>query len=127
MKFKYFLPIIILFSFIMGGLAMIELFKIQEYRLLAKIKLPFLMTVNGMLLFMSIVNYLRFIKSDTNHPNAMVGSVMMGTLLKLLVFAGSALVYATQVKTPVGMVNLMIAMVFYMSYTWLEMKWVLRK
>jgi hypothetical protein len=60
------------------------------------------MTVNGMLLFMSIVNYLRFIKSDTNHPNAMVRSVMMGTLLKLLVFAGSALVYATQVKTPGG-------------------------
>lgn len=92
-----------------------------------RLKVPFLMTVNGMLLLMSIVNYVRFIKSDATNPNAMVRSVMLGTLLKLMVFAGSALAYATQVKTPLGMMNLIIAMLFYMSFTWFEIKWVIRK
>jgi len=127
MKSKHLLPIIILFSLIMGGLAIINLLVSQESITVGKLKIPFLMTVNGMLLLMSVVNYLRFIKSDSNNPNAMVRSVMIGTLLKLMVFAGSALAYATQVKTPLGMINLIIAMVFYMIFTWLEIKWVIRK
>jgi hypothetical protein len=127
MKSKLFLPIIILFSFIMGGLAIVSLLITQGSIAAGRLKIPFLMTVNGMLLLMSIVNYLRFIKSDTKNPNAMVRSVMLGTLLKLMVFAGSALVYATQVKNPLGMINLIIAMVFYISFTWLELKWVIRK
>lgn len=127
MKLKPLLPIIILFSFIMGGLAIVNLLVNQGAITVGKLKVPFLMTVNVMLLLMSIVNYLRFIKSDATHPNAMVRSVMLGTLLKLMVFAGSALAYATQVKTPLGMMNLIIAMAFYISFTWLEMKWVIRK
>ena len=127
MKSKHLLPIIILFSLIMGGLAIINLLASQGSITIGKLKIPFLMTVNGMLLLMSVVNYLRLIKSDTNNPNAMVRSVMLGTLLKLMVFAGSALAYATQVKTPLGMMNLIIAMAFYMSFTWLEIKWVIRK
>jgi len=127
MKSKHLLPIIILFSLIMGGLAIINLLVSQGSITVGKLKIPFLMTVNGMLLLMSVVNYLRFIKSDSNNPNAMVRSVMLGTLLKLMVFAGSALAYATQVKTPLGMINLIIAMAFYMSFTWLEIKWVMRK
>ena len=127
MKSKQFLPIIILFSFIMGGLAMVNLLISQGTITAGRLKVPFLMTVNGMLLLMSIVNYVRFIKSDATNPNAMVRSVMLGTLLKLMVFAGSALAYATQVKTPLGMMNLIIAMLFYMSFTWLEIKWVIRK
>jgi len=111
----------------MGGLAIINLLVSQGSITVGKLKIPFLMTVTGMLLLMSVVNYLRFIKSDSNNPNAMVRSVMLGTLLKLMVFAGSALAYATQVKTPLGMINLIIAMAFYMSFTWLEIKWVMRK
>jgi heme/copper-type cytochrome/quinol oxidase subunit 3 len=127
MKSKQLLPIIILFSLIMGSLAIINLLASQGTIAIGRLKIPFLMTVNGMLLLMSVVNYVRFIKSDTNNPNAMVRSVMLGTLLKLMVFAGSALAYAKQVKTPLGMVNLLIAMAFYMIFTWLEIKWVIRK
>ncbi|TRZ76739.1 MAG: hypothetical protein D4R94_04335 [Chitinophagaceae bacterium] len=111
----------------MGALAVLNLLINQGTIHATVFKIPFLMTVNGMLLFMSFFNYLRFIKSDKNNPNAMVRSVILGTLIKLMVFSSAALAYATQVKIPVGMVNLMAAMFFYIAYTWLEIKWAIRK
>lgn len=87
------------------------------------IKYKFIMVVNLMLFSLSIFNYIRLKKMDDTNPHAMVRSVMVGTLLKMLIFAGAALAYATQTKTPVGMATLLISMVLYLIYTWLEIRW----
>ena len=87
------------------------------------IKYKFIMVVNLMLFSMSIFNFIRLKKMDANNPHAMVRSVMVGTLLKMLIFAGAALAYATQTKTPVGMSTLLISMALYLIYTWLEIRW----
>lgn len=87
------------------------------------LKLKFIMTVNSMLFFMSIFNFFRLRKMDSTKPNAMVRSVMLGTMLKMLIFAGAALTYATQVKVPVGMPTLLVSMALYLIYTWLEIRW----
>jgi hypothetical protein len=81
------------------------------------------MAVNLMLLMMSLFNFNRIRKVDLKNPRAMVNSVMVGTLLKMLVFAGSALFYATQKKAPVGIPTLLASMALYLIYTWLEIKW----
>ena len=47
---------------------------------------------------------------------------MMGTLLKLIVFAGAALTYLKQAKVPVGYPTLLSSMALYLAYTWLEIK-----
>ena len=60
---------------------------------------------------------------DATNPHAMVRSVMVGTLLKMLIFAGAALAYATQTKIPVGMSTLLVSMGLYLVYTWLEIRW----
>jgi len=86
-------------------------------------KFKFIMAVNLMLFFMSIFNFFRLIKMDATNPHAMVRSVMVGTLLKMLVFAGAALAYATQKKVPVGMPTLVTSMALYLLYTWLEIRW----
>ena len=75
-----------------------------------------------MLLFMYFFNMIRISKLDKANPNAMVRSVMVGTLLKMVVFIGMALVYTTQVKQPVGMATLLASMGIYLLYTWLEIK-----
>lgn len=83
----------------------------------------FIMVVNLMLFTMSIFNFIRFAKMDANNPHAMVRSVMVGTLLKMFVFAGAALAFATQKKAPVGMPTLLACMGLYLIYTWLEIRW----
>jgi hypothetical protein len=87
------------------------------------IKFKFIMVVNLMLFSLSIFNYIRLKKMDDKNPHAMIRSVMVGTLLKMLIFAGAALAYATQTKTPVGMATLLISMALYLIYTWLEIRW----
>lgn len=76
-----------------------------------------------MLFAMSIFNFIRLKKMDTTNPHAMVRSVMVGTLLKMLIFAGAALAYATKTKIPVGMPTLLVSMALYLIYTWLEIRW----
>ena len=86
------------------------------------IKVSFLLVVNVMLLLMYYFNLIRISKLDKTNPNAMVRSVMIGTLLKMVVFIGVALGYTTQIKTPVGMPTLFASMGIYLLYTWLEIK-----
>lgn len=87
------------------------------------IKFRFIMVVNLMLFGMAIFNFNRIRKLDFNNPRAVVNSVMIGTILKMVVFAGAALFYATQKKAPVGMPTLLSSMGLYLVYTWLEIKW----
>ena len=89
--------------------------------------LYFIIVVNTMLLFMAILSYYRIQKMDATNANAMVRSVMLGTLLKMGVFAVAALVYATQKKAPIGTNNLFIAMGLYLVYTWIEIGWTKRR
>ena len=72
---------------------------------------------------MSIFNFIRLKKMDATNPHAMVRSVMVGTLLKMVIFAGAALAYATKIKAPVGMPTLLVSMALYLIYTWLEIRW----
>lgn len=97
-------------------------FLVQKGWLDTNLKINFLLVVNGMLLFMYFFNMIRISKLDKANPNAMVRSVMVGTLLKMVVFIGMALVYTTQVKQPVGMGTLLASMGIYLLYTWLEIK-----
>ena len=83
--------------------------------------------MNALLFGMSLFNHYRLSYNINNNPNAMVRSVMLGTLLKMIVFAGAALVYATQKKGPVGILTLIISMVLYLIYTFLEIQWTLKK
>jgi Na+/phosphate symporter len=52
---------------------------------------------------------------------------MVGTLLKMLVFAGAALIFATKSKIAVGIPTLLVSMALYLIYTWLEIKWTQKK
>jgi hypothetical protein len=87
----------------------------------------FVIVVNTMLLIMSLLNYYRIQKMDPTNANAMVRSVMLGTLLKMGVFAVAALIYAAQKKGPVGIPTLLVSMGIYLTYTWLEIKWATKK
>jgi hypothetical protein len=86
------------------------------------IKVNFVLTVNMMLFAMAYLNYIRLKKVDETNPNAIIRSVMMGTLFKLIVFAGAALTYVKQAKEPVGYPTLLTSMVLYLVYTWLEIR-----
>jgi len=86
------------------------------------LKINFLLVVNALLLFMYFFNVIRLNKLDKSNPNAMIRSVMIGTLLKMIVFIGVAMAYTTQVKVPVGMPTLLCSMGLYLVYTWLEIK-----
>ena len=83
----------------------------------------FIIVVNLILFTMAIFNFKRISQVDLNNPNAMVRSVMTGTMLKFIIFGGAALWYATQKKAPIGTNNLMIAMGLYLLYTWIEIGW----
>ncbi|MFY8165977.1 MAG: hypothetical protein ACOVJ8_05255 [Sediminibacterium sp.] len=87
----------------------------------------FVIVVNTMLLIMSLLNYYRLQKMDPTNANAMVRSVMLGTLLKMGVFVIAALIYATQKKGPVGITTLLVSMGIYLFYTWLEIQWATKK
>jgi len=85
-------------------------------------KINFILAVNMMLFAMVYLNYIRLQRVDKTNPNALIRSVMLGTLFKLIVFAGAALTYAKQAKEPVGYPTLLASMALYMAYTWLEIK-----
>jgi hypothetical protein len=86
------------------------------------VKINFVLTVNMMLFTMVYLNYLRLKKVDPANPNALIRSVILGTLFKLIVFAGAALTYVKQAKEPVGYPTLLTCMVLYLVYTWFEIK-----
>lgn len=116
---KQITPILFLFAFINCLL----LYGNAYFMEVTFIKYKFVMTVNLMLFSMSIFNFIRLKKMDAANPHAMVRSVMVGTLLKMLIFAGAALAYATKTKSPVGMPTLLVSMALYLIYTWLEIRW----
>ena len=102
-------------------------FILKNYLPITQLKSDFILVVNALLFGMSLFNHYRLSNNINNNPNAMVRSVMLGTLLKMVVFAGAALVYATQKKGPVGILTLIISMVLYLIYTFLEIQWTLKK
>jgi len=86
------------------------------------VKINFVLTVNMMLFAMVYLNYIRLKKVDPANPNALIRSVILGTLFKLIVFAGAALTYVKQAKEPVGYPTLLSSMALYLAYTWFEIK-----
>ena len=119
MTSKQIAPVLTLFVVVNSLL----LFANFNYDSVGNFKLKFIMGVNTILFAMAIFNFIRFKKMNAGSPQAMVRSVMMGSLLKMVLFAGAALIYATQVKTPVGMPSLLVSMALYLLYTWLEIRW----
>lgn len=119
MKIKDLIPV--LFLFVLTNT--ILFFGNTYYGTNIDLKFKFIMAVNFMLFMMSIFNFNRVRKIDFNNPRSLVNSVMIGTLLKMVVFAGAALAYAAQKKGPVGMTTLLSSMGLYLVYTWLEIKW----
>jgi hypothetical protein len=117
-----FRPIIALF-FAVLILALIQ-FKLPIH---SAINSSFIIIVNSILFILSLFNYKRISQVDLSKPNAMVRSVMTGTMIKFIVFGGSALWYATQKKAPIGSMNLLIAMGLYLLYTLLEIGWTKNK
>lgn len=99
----------------------------KHFGSLLEIKFNFILVVNAMLFGMSFFNHYRLTQLSTTNAHAMVRSVMLGTLLKMIVFAGSALVYAMQKNGPVGVMTLLICMGLYLIYTFLEIQWVIKK
>jgi hypothetical protein len=115
---KKFRPIFALFFAV---LAIAQL--LQNSTLLVRVNGNFIMVVNGLLFVMALINYLRVSKVDVNNPNAMVRSMMSGTMIKFIVFGGAALWYAMQKKAPIGAYNLLISMGLYLWYSWIEIGW----
>jgi len=114
---KKFLPIVALFF------AVLALTLILQQTNLIRINSNFVLIVNGILLFMALFNFKRISQVDLSKPNAMVRSVMTGTMIKFIIFGGAALWYATQKKAPIGNLNLIIAMGLYLTYSWIEIGW----
>ncbi len=119
---KEFRPVLALF-FAVLALVLLQ----QNMGLNLPINSMFIIVVNCMLFIMALFNFKRISEVDLKNPNAMVRSVMMGTMLKFIVFGGAALWYATQKKAPIGTNNLFIAMGLYLIYTWIEIGWTKRK
>jgi hypothetical protein len=113
-----FRPILALF-FTVIALALL----IQKLSIPFTINISFIIVVNLILFTLAIFNFKRVSQIDLNNPNAMVRSVMTGTMLKFIIFGGAALWYATQKKAPIGTNNLFIAMGLYLLYTWIEIGW----
>ncbi len=119
---KKFLPIAALFM-LMNAIGLYGIYFLP----LGGIKFPFILVVNWMLFVLSVFSFRRIQKMDVQKPNLMVQSVMMGTIIKMMVFALAALVYAKQQKEPVGLTSLSISMGLYLVYTYLEIQWSLKK
>lgn len=122
LSFKKFLPVLALFMFINA----VGLYSIY-YLSIEGVKMPFILVVNAMLFALSFFNYRRVLNMDISKPNQMVQSVMIGTIIKMMVFAVAALVYAKQQKAPVGLTSLFMSMGLYLTYTYLEIQWTLKK
>lgn len=119
---KKFLPVTALFVLMNTiGLYCIYFFPIKG------IKLSFILVVNLMLFILALFNFWRIRKMDLSKPNQMVQSVMMGTLIKMMIFAIAALIYSRQNLGPVGLITLFISMGIYLMYTFLEIQWTLKK
>ncbi|MEN9512966.1 MAG: hypothetical protein RJB16_726 [Bacteroidota bacterium] len=119
---KKFLPVTALFVLMNTiGLYCIYFFPIKG------IKLSFILVVNLMLFILALFNFWRIRKMDLSKPNQMVQSVMMGTLVKMMIFAIAALIYSRQNLGPVGLITLFISMGIYLMYTFLEIQWTLKK
>ena len=119
---KKFLPVTALFVLMNTiGLYCIYFFPIKG------IKLSFILVVNLMLFILALFNFWRIQKMDLSKPNQMVQSVMMGTLVKMMIFAIAALIYSRQNLRPVGLITLFISMGIYLMYTFLEIQWTLKK
>lgn len=119
---KEFRPVFALFFAVLAIVLLIE-----KMALRLPINVTFLMVVNGLLFSMALFNYKWISEVDLTNPNAMVRSVMTGTMLKFIIFGGAALWYATQKKAPIGSNNLFMAMAMYLIYTWIEIGWTKRK
>jgi len=119
MTIKKLLPVLLLFALTNAVL----IFSYAYFKDSTVFKFNFILVVNLMLLSMSIFNFFRLKMIVASNPNAMVRSVMLGTLIKMVVFAGAALAYATQKKAAVGYPTLLSCMGLYLVYTWLEMGW----
>ena len=119
MTIKQITPIILFFVLV----NVILFFFNIKFNVVPFLKLSFLFIVNAMLFAMSIFNYIRLNKMDKTNLHSMVRSVMVGTLLKMVIFASAALIYARQNKVPVGMPTLLTSMGLYLIYTWLEIRW----
>jgi hypothetical protein len=115
---KNFRPVFAVF-FAVLALALIQL----KLPLHSAINSSFIIIVNSILFFIALINYKRLSQVDLSNPNRMVRSVMVGTMLKFIVFGGAALWYATQKKAPICIYNLLIAMGLYLWYTWIEIGW----
>lgn len=119
---KKFLPVTALFVLMNTiGLYCIYFFPIKG------IKLSFILVVNLMLFVLALFNFWRIQRMDLSKPNQMVQSVMMGTLIKMMIFAIAALIYSRQNLGPVGLITLFISMGIYLMYTFLEIQWTLKK
>jgi len=112
---KKFLPILALFVS-----AMAICLSVKYFLPIPGLKIDFVIVVNTMLFVVSYFNLRRISKMDITKPTLMVQSVMLGSLLKMIIFAGAALFYATQKKGPVGISTLLVSMALYLIYTWLE-------
>lgn len=119
MTIKKLLPVLLLFALTNAVL----IFSYTYFKDSTVFKFNFILVVNLMLLSMSIFNFFRLKMIVASNPNAMVRSVMLGTLIKMVVFAGAALAYATQKKAAVGYPTLLACMGLYLVYTWLEIGW----
>ena len=115
---KKFRPVFALF-FAVFAIALLLL----NSSLLVRVNGFFILVVNGILFVLALINYLRLSKLDRNNPNALVRSMMSGTMIKFIVFGGAALWYALQKKAPIGTYNLLIAMGLYLWYSWIEIGW----
>lgn len=119
---KKFLPILALFI----CLNAIGLFCVNFFPIVG-VKFSFILVVNLMLFALSLFNFWRIQKMDARKPNQMVQSMMMGTLIKMMIFAIAALIYSRQHLGPVGFTTLLISMGLYLIYTYLEIQWSLKK
>ena len=96
---------------------------LQKMTILIQMNSNFILIVNSILLLIALFNFKRISQVDLSKPNAMVRSVMIGTMIKFMIFGGAALWYATQKKAPIGNLNLIIAMGLYLLYSWIEIGW----
>lgn len=120
--FKKFLPVLALFMLVNAvGLYLVNFSPIDG------IKLPFILVVNGMLFALSLLSFRRVQKMDISKPNQMVQSVMIGTIIKMMVFAVAALLYSRQQHGHVGFITLLLSMGLYLVYTYVEIQWTLKK
>jgi hypothetical protein len=123
MKLRALIPV--LFLFVLTNTILV--FSNTYFGTSTAFKFRFIMVVNLMLFTMSIFSFNRIRKIDYNNPRSVVNSVMIGTLLKMVFFAGAALAYASQKLGPVGMPTLLSSMGLYLIYTWLEISWTQHK